>query len=121
VDRKSLEREAGEVLEAFLRSSLVERFREVEILDRELPLILAGEDGRLYRGYIDMLYRDPAGELVVADFKTDRDSDPNRLRETYAAQLDAYGRAVQLALGLPAPPRVELWHLRSGGVIPLLT
>jgi len=119
VDRKILEDEAGGILEAFLDSPLVELFRGMEIVDRELPLILAGDHGRVSRGFIDLLYRKPTGELVVADFKTDREADAKRLRETYSAQLNTYARAVQLALGLPELPSIELWHLRSGRVIPL--
>jgi ATP-dependent helicase/nuclease subunit A len=113
VEVAELEREASEIIDAFLGSDLVDRFRSVELIDRELSLLLR-EGERAYRGSIDLLYRDESGALVVADFKTDRQGDAERLRTEYAEQLSIYARAVQQALDLAAPPRAELWHLRTG-------
>ncbi|MEO8197749.1 MAG: UvrD-helicase domain-containing protein [Thermoanaerobaculia bacterium] len=115
-------------------SSLFARLRVLrsQILARELPL-LAEASGALGAraldgivGTLDLLYRDPAtGEVVVADFKTD-DLAPDAAAETIAAkleryrpQLELYGRAVQQALALDRPPRLELWLLATGAVHPI--
>jgi len=76
-------------------------------------------------GAIDLLYRDPeTGEVVVVDYKTDRTADEAALTARaglYASQGTAYARAVQRALGLAAPPRVELWFLRADRVVEVAT
>jgi ATP-dependent helicase/nuclease subunit A len=119
VDTRKLKLIAGKILDAFLASDLAERYRGIEVVEKELPMLLRSDDGRLYRGSIDLLYRNAAGELVVADFKTDAEEDDLKLRERYGGQLGIYAKAVQQACGLASPPRTELWMLRSGRCISL--
>ncbi len=114
VDPSDLSRESGELLTSFLASPLAEHLREIETLGREIPLLLREKDGRVYRGSIDLLYRDTDGRPVVADYKTDRETDPARLRQLYREQLGVYARAVGRAFDLSRPPRSELWLVRSG-------
>jgi ATP-dependent exoDNAse (exonuclease V) beta subunit len=114
VDAADLGRQAEEILNSFLASPLASLYREVETVGREVGLLLRAEEGRLYRGSIDLLYRDGGGELVVADYKTDSETDVAKLRERYHEQLGVYAEAVRRALQLPSPPRAELWMLRSG-------
>ena len=119
-DRAELEREAGEILRAFLSGGLAERFARVERIGAEVPLLVHDERADCaYRGSVDLLYRDANGELVVADFKTDRTAERDELRASYGSQLAVYADAVQQALGLPQRPRTELWLLRSGEIVPL--
>jgi ATP-dependent helicase/nuclease subunit A len=103
-----------EILDAFLASPLAKRYREIDIVEKEMRMLLRSGDGALYRGSIDLLYRDDAGDLVVADYKTDAEEDEAKLQERYGVQLRIYAEAVQQACGLPSPPRAELWMLRSG-------
>jgi ATP-dependent helicase/nuclease subunit A len=112
-----LKREAEAVLDAFLASPLAARFREIEIIGREVPMLMRSEEGQLYRGSIDLLYRDGEGRPVVADYKSDSDADETQLRERYGEQLRIYATAIGLALEMPDPPRAELWMLRSGKII----
>jgi hypothetical protein len=77
-------------------------------------------------GRLDLLYRDPeSGDLVVADIKTDAVADePAALAELaarYLPQLTVYGAAVQRALGLPSPPRLELWLVALDRVVVVST
>jgi ATP-dependent exoDNAse (exonuclease V) beta subunit len=113
----ALEREVREVIEGFLASPLAPRLREAKAIARELPIVLRRDDGGVFRGSIDLLYESGAGDLVVADFKTDREDDETRLRERYREQLAVYADAVRAAHGLPARPKAELWLLRAGHVI----
>ncbi len=85
---------------------------------RELPL-LHQEAGITWSGVIDLLV--PGGEpggkdWLVVDYKTDRRLAPEEARRLYAEQLRLYGRAVESALKLPAPPRLELWLLDRGEI-----
>jgi ATP-dependent exoDNAse (exonuclease V) beta subunit len=108
-----------QVIEAFLASPLAERFRRITVLGREVPLLFqddgdAGAPESLWRGFIDLLYRDPEGGVVVADYKTDRDLDGEAAAARYRPQLLTYARAVRAALDLPDLPHAELWMLRTG-------
>ena len=113
VEAGPVEREVREILRGFLASELRGRLREVEVLGREVPIVERDEAGYVYRGTLDLLYKDAGGEYVVADYKTDRETDPSALDETYGPQLSIYARAVQRAIGLARRPRTELWLLRT--------
>ena len=78
--------------------------------------MLLDEGHARWLGTIDLLYRDPEGSVVVADFKTDAADDG--AIERHGAQLGVYARAVRRAM--PGERvRAELWMLRSRRVIPL--
>lgn len=111
-DWPALQSEAGEILSAFLQSPPARALSDGAILSREAPF-LYGDGGRIVRGVIDLLYRRD-GRLWVADYKTDQvPPGEGRLRAArYAAQGDAYRKAVRLALGEPAG--FEVIFLRSG-------
>jgi ATP-dependent exoDNAse (exonuclease V) beta subunit len=106
-----VQRETIRIFDAFRDSTLAERFREVEILGREVPMLLRDATGQVYRGSIDLLYRAREGEVVVADYKTDALDDDDTLTGRYRRQLEIYADAVRLALDLPRRPRTELWLL----------
>ncbi len=119
VERAALESEVCELVSALSSGAFAERLGRMERLGVELPVLVRDEDaGRSFRGTIDLLYRD-RGEVVVADYKTDRETDPARLQATYGAQLAIYADAVRQAMDLPRRPRVELWLLRSGEILTL--
>ena len=107
--------EAETVLRAFTGSPLAARLATLDILGREVPLLL-GEDGARWHGAIDLLYRDTDGTLVVADYKTDTSDDGAIAR--HGEQLGVYVRAVRRAMS-GERVRAELWMLRSGRVIAL--
>ena len=127
-ERRAARERAGELLEALAGGPLLERLREIapHVVARELPVLLPPEARRdegpvgFLAGAVDLLYRDPqSGAYVVADYKTDRLDDDAALEERaehYAAQGAGYVRAVQGALGLPEPPRFELWFLDAGRI-----
>jgi len=91
------------------------------VLYRELPVLLpAGDTDRAVAcitGVVDLVYRDPAsGELVIADYKTDRVERTADLREQarrYAGQGAVHQRALREGLGLAYTPRFELWFLHA--------
>jgi ATP-dependent helicase/nuclease subunit A len=123
---------AAELLDRLAQGRLLARLRALggHVLARELPVLLPPRWGDAegdaspvgaVTGAVDLLYRDPeTGRLVVADYKTDDlagDEELARRAETYAPQGALYARAVQEALGLPEPPRFELWFLRADRVV----
>ncbi len=114
VDR--LRKECHELLTGFASSELWGRFAAVEVLGREAPLLWRDDDGKHWRGTIDLLYRDAEGQVVVADYKTDRGSDDAALVARYRDQLTRYAEGVRHAWRLPKRPRMELWSLRDGRI-----
>jgi ATP-dependent helicase/nuclease subunit A len=114
VEPESLTRAAQPLLETLLKSELPASLARVEILGRELPLLLRDADGKAWSGTLDLLYRDPAnGRLVVADYKSDAAPDADT-RASYRAQLEVYARGVARLFPGDAPPELELIWLRSG-------
>ena len=118
---------AGELLERLAATPLAARFAAAapHVLGREVPVLLPPQEGGegpvgCLAGVVDLLLRDPAtGAVVVVDFKTDRvevGAELERRAAAYALQGRVYARAVQGALALPLPPRVELWFLWPGVV-----
>ena len=115
-DPGEVEREARTILDTFVSSPLADLLSRVEILGREVPVLL-GEGDVAWRGTLDLLYRDNDGNLVVADFKTDRDASDEALRTRYGAQLGVYRETVRRAVDRNGPPRAELWLVRSGRIV----
>lgn len=119
-------RAARDLWEHFLHARLFARFSDLRphLLAREVSVLLPpAETGPVgvVAGTVDLVYRDPdTGELVVADFKTDRVTGEEGLQERamrYQPQLTAYGSALAAALALPAAPRLELWFLSADRVV----
>ena len=74
--------------------------------------------GRLVEGYIDLLYRDPAGRLVVVDWKTDHieGDDIVALLDRYRLQGAGYAAAVAAVTGEPVA-RMVFGFLRPEGAV----
>ncbi|MGI9592030.1 MAG: PD-(D/E)XK nuclease family protein, partial [Myxococcota bacterium] len=116
---------AEEVMARFRRGPLFRRWCELapHFVAREFDVLLPGDPetpGSHLVGVVDLLYRDPeTGELVVADYKTDRiapGEDAAAHASRYGGQGASYARAVQEAFALARRPRFELWFLSSGDV-----
>ncbi len=116
--------ERGEaLLESIAQGELLARLRALgaNVLYRELPVLVPAQAGdraiACLTGVVDLVYRDPSsGELVIADYKTDRVEDAARLSEharRYAHQGAVYQRALRDGLGLDYTPRFELWFLQA--------
>ncbi|MGA1828085.1 UvrD-helicase domain-containing protein [Microbacterium sp.] len=68
----------------------------------ELYVGTVEDDGIVLEGFIDLVFRDESGRLVIVDYKTDtiRDAASLAQRATYyAPQLQAYVRALEAATG----------------------
>ena len=78
---------------------------------REVPVGLSlGPDG-LLQGAVDLVY-ERGGELVIVDYKTDRDADVGAAERRYALQLGAYALALTQATGRPV---AEAWIVMAAG------
>jgi ATP-dependent helicase/nuclease subunit A len=97
---------AGGSSDSLEAQQLAARFPMVDG-EHEFDFLFAVEDIVL-RGQIDLWY-EKDGELVVVDFKTDREETP----ETHAFQMRIYALALERYLGR-LPDRAVLFYLRSG-------
>ena len=115
---------------AFFASPLGRRMTGAEKLWRELPFCRMLPAGRYYaevrdeeaeifnQGVIDVLFQEADGRVVLLDYKTDRDTAPDVVKEKYAMQLELYAEAVRSVLGLAVSEKY-LYMLRDGSVIQL--
>ena len=98
-------------IESFCQSSLGQRMQQAVRVWRELPfsrMIPVGEVNPAYagssekifvQGVIDVLFEEADGSLVLLDYKTDRDTTPEKIRRHYAKQIELYRQAVESILG----------------------
>jgi ATP-dependent helicase/nuclease subunit A len=107
-----------EVLDAFLGTDLPAYLASLDVVGREVPFLL-DDKGVRWSGTIDLIYRQPDGGLVVADYKTDREI-PDQVPESYRDQLSVYSQAVGRAFPDQAKPLCELLYVRGGERVRLL-
>ena len=73
-----------------------------------------GTRGHLIEGYVDLLFEDAHGELVVVDYKTDADLD--HAIDQYRLQAATYALALQTALHRPVA-RAVFVQCQPGGAV----
>ncbi len=119
---------AGGVVESAEANELASRFRSSELgrraeaatrIEREFDFLFETEDV-IVRGQIDLWFDEgmnAGGELVIIDYKTDRD-EPNieSAGEGYALQLRLYALALERYAGR-RPDRAVLYYLRSDRIV----
>jgi len=66
---------------------------------RETPITVRLDSGAVVEGIVDLAYHDD-GDVVVVDFKTDRELEG--AMDTYRRQVQIYAHAIALATGRPA-------------------
>ena len=111
---------AGEEIESDEAEELAARFRSSDLgrraasaprIEREFDFMFEADDV-IVRGQIDLWF-EQGGELVIVDYKTDRDESA---AEGYALQLRLYTLAVERYAGR-RPDRAVLYYLRSNRMV----
>jgi len=103
--------EERELAARFTASPIGQRAARARRVEREFDFLLPIEDVVL-RGQIDLWFED-AGELMVVDYKTDRDE---RSSDRHSLQLRLYALALEKYAGR-LPDRAVLFYVRSGNEI----
>jgi ATP-dependent helicase/nuclease subunit A len=106
----------SELAASALSSAVVASVRAGRRQWREVPVVAPVGD-RLVEGYVDLLYEDAEGRLVVVDWKTDRartEAEVDGAVERYRLQGAGYAVAVEQATGRPVD-RVTFVFCRTGG------
>ena len=112
-------------IERFCSSAIGKRMKSAARVWRELPfsrMIPVGKVNPAYsesaekifiQGVIDVLFEENDGSLVLLDYKTDRDTAPDKIRRCYAKQIELYREAVESILGKPVKESI-LFLLHDG-------
>jgi ATP-dependent helicase/nuclease subunit A len=103
--------EAKELSSRFRSSDLGRRAESAKRVEREFDFLFETEDV-IVRGQIDLWFEE-GGELVIVDYKTDRDESAG---EGYALQLRLYAVALEHYTGR-RPNRAVLHYLRSNRIV----
>ena len=112
--RARAEQETRGILDEMLRSPLPARLVSLDIIGREVPLILQDRRGLTWAGACDLVYREGPGRLVLADYKTERPAgDPAAAAERHRPQMAIYLEAFRRALP-GSSVRGEIIFVRSG-------
>ncbi|MBQ8550446.1 MAG: UvrD-helicase domain-containing protein [Clostridia bacterium] len=107
-------------LEKFFRSDLFSRMqgavlhREMRFIS-EIPVGADEYDATVLQGVIDCVI-DEGDSVTVVDFKTDRVSDENELKDRYAKQLDIYADSCLKLFGRPVKEKL-IYSFALGKVI----
>lgn len=114
----------------FFASSLGKRLLSAENVWRELPFSRMLKAKTFYpevqnqetmifsQGIIDVLFKDQQGNMVLMDYKTDKDTTPDKAREKYRIQLFMYKEAVESLLGVEVN-ELYLYMLHDGSIVKL--
>ena len=81
----------------------------------EVPDGIAGDEKIIIEGVADCAFIEN-GELVIVDYKTDRVSVAEELRELYSGQLGIYRRCLEQVIGLPVKQTL-IYSFRLGETI----
>lgn len=130
-DWRAAAQEAGDLVEAFLRSTRSRQMAEAREVHREVEFLLpwpiddtalddpaAGtwaSNGRYLHGFIDCLYADQSGDWHVLDYKSNRveSAGVSAVADNYAMQMFVYQLACEKSLGV-VPIETVLHFLRPG-------
>jgi CRISPR/Cas system-associated exonuclease Cas4 (RecB family) len=103
--------EAKELSSRFQSSDLGRRAEAATRIEREFDFLFETDDV-IVRGQIDLWFEE-GGELVIVDYKTDRDESTS---DGYALQLRLYALALERYAGR-RPDRAVLYYLRSNRIV----
>jgi CRISPR/Cas system-associated exonuclease Cas4 (RecB family) len=103
--------EASELVARFQSSDLGRRAESASRIEREFDFLFETDDV-IVRGQIDLWFEE-GGELVIVDYKTDRDESS---ADAYPLQLRLYALALECYTGR-RPDRAVLHYLRSNTTV----
>ena len=91
------------IFESYIKSNLFKELQNAKAVYKEAPFYMNvkykdSKETILMQGVIDLYYINENNELVLVDYKTDRNVDEKVLRERYSNQLNMYKLALKKSL-----------------------
>ena len=111
----------------FFASSLGQRMIKAAKIWREIPFSRILPADRFYResnakaeifsqGIIDVLFQEADGQLVLLDYKTDRQTDKNKILQRYGLQMGLYREAIESIMQIQVT-ETYLCLLHNGAIL----
>ncbi|MFA5857774.1 MAG: UvrD-helicase domain-containing protein [Elusimicrobiota bacterium] len=123
LDWREVRGEAVKVVSSFFNSPAMQVLLTCKIAAQE-AVFMYSQDGQTFRGAMDLVYYNPSGGLVIADYKSDfipEGVTPEKYAQKYKIQSSIYREA--LARCIPgikiADIKFHLIFLRTGTVVPI--
>ena len=90
-------------MENYIKSEIFIDLKNAKEIYKETPFYMNipykdTDEKVLVQGVIDLYYIDQEGNVVLVDYKTDRNVDENELIERYKFQLGLYKQAIEKSL-----------------------
>ena len=91
------------IFENYISSELFKELQEAKEIQKETPFYMYVKyddtsEKVLIQGIIDLYYINKNDELILVDYKTDRNVDENILKERYYNQLNLYKKALEKSM-----------------------
>ncbi len=90
---EDIKKDALKIVNKFVNSEVYKEISSSKILFREMPFTMK-EENRYIEGIIDIVY-EKDGEIVVLDYKTNKNATEEKIREKYKIQEKYYTEAVK--------------------------
>jgi len=117
--------EAQKGIEAFFETSLGKELLKSKNIKKESPFLVKikaheifetkAEDEILLQGTTDC-YFEKDGEIILLDFKTDKNPDENKIRKNYEKQIKLYSYALEKVTGMKVSKRF-IYTAKNSGII----
>ena len=96
---KIFDTELGKSLKANCDSAVREYSFKYLLPATEINPLSDADETIVVQGMIDIYFEDSDGNLIIADYKTDKVKDANDIKKRYAPQLRFYKTALEKSLG----------------------
>ena len=99
-DERSAVNNNIEVFDKYINSNLFNMLKNAKAVYKETPFYMEipyknTRENVLVQGVIDLYFVNQDGEIILVDYKTDRNVDENELKERYEYQLQLYKEAIE--------------------------
>ena len=99
------------IFENYINSELFEELKKAKLIQKETPFYMDvnyknTDEKVLIQGVIDLYFVDKDGNLILVDYKTDKNVDEETLKQRYLNQLNMYEIALEKSLNMKVSKKI---------------
>ena len=99
------------IFENYINSELFEELKKAKLIQKETPFYMDvnyknTDEKVLIQGVIDLYFVDKDGNLILVDYKTDKNVDEQTLKQRYLNQLNMYEIALEKSLNMKVSKKI---------------
>ena len=99
------------IFENYINSELFEELKKAKLIQKETPFYMDvnyknTDEKVLIQGVIDLYFVDKDGNLILVDYKTDKNVDEETLKQRYLNQLNMYEIALEKSLNMEVSKKI---------------